>query len=242
MNAIFITGTDTGVGKTWVTQQLLHQFNHQGYQTFAMKPLASGADYDVQAQQFKNEDACLLQKAASLSCPYSVVNPFLFKEPIAPHLAAEKEGIRLECAAVKQQIIQNMHPEADIQLIEGVGGWAVPLNAQQLFAEVIVELNIPVILVVGIRLGCLNHALLTQQSMMQMNVRCLGWIANELAPHTAACTAMITTLQQWIPQPCLGVLPYGQQEVPLFIEPIERYLASAKKFRSPADDRVDLKK
>lgn len=232
MNAIFITGTDTGVGKTWITQQLLYQFNRQGYQTFAMKPLASGADYDAQAQQFKNEDACLLQKAASLTCPYSVVNPILFKEPIAPHLAAEKEGIRLECAAVKQQIIQNMRPEADIQLIEGVGGWAVPLNAQQLFAEVIVELNLPVILVVGIRLGCLNHALLTQQSMMQMNVQCLGWIANELAPHTAACAEMVTTLQQWIPQPCLGVVPYGQQVVSLFVEPIKQYLATVKKPRS----------
>lgn len=229
MNAIFITGTDTGVGKTWATQQLLCQFNRQGYQTFAMKPIASGADQDPDTQQLKNEDACLLQNTASLKCAYSIVNPFVFAEPIAPHLAAEKMGVPLNSDSVRQRILHNMQPDADIQFIEGVGGWAVPLNSNQLFAQVIAQLKLPVILVVGIRLGCISHAILTQQSIMSHNVPCLGWIANELAPQTEAGEAIITTLKQWLPQPYLGLLPYGKQEVNLFIEPIKRYLLTFKK-------------
>ncbi len=229
MKPIFITGTDTDIGKTYVSSLLLKQFNAAGYKTFGIKPIASGCQYNDE-NILQNDDALTLQKAASLFRPYSIVNPISLKDSVAPHLAAVNMGLKLTKDNVKKNILSSLQSEVDINLIEGVGGWAVPLNDDELFSEVIAELNIPVILVVGIKLGCLNHAILTYQSIMQMNVPFIGWIANCLVPETLLPEENIATLKQWIKQPCLGVVPYAG-ESNINIDGIVRFVAAyASKF------------
>lgn len=204
---IFITGTDTAVGKTTISVLLLKKLNRLGYKTFAMKPLASGCIMDINYNLI-NDDALALQAAASIFKPYAVVNPIALKEPIAPHLAAKLMGKRLSGALLMETIISHLQPEADINLIEGVGGWSVPLNEKELFSEVISNLKIPVILVVAIKLGCLNHAILTYHNILQMKVPLLGWVANCIEPDTLTSSENIATLNQWIDAPCLGVITF----------------------------------
>ncbi len=212
--SIFITGTDTDIGKTYVSCLVLKALNQQGYKTFAIKPIASGCDEDHQGR-LRNQDALQLQAAASIKKNYEIVNPIAFKEPIAPHLAAQKAGLRLEHKMVKQTILDSLQPQADINLIEGVGGWAVPLNESELLADVIQDLNIPVILVVGIKLGCLNHAILTYQNILARNVPILGWIANRVSEETLLIDENIATLKEWIKHPCLAEVSYNAQHITL---------------------------
>ena len=224
MNAIFVTGTDTGIGKTFVTALLLDQFNRSGYKTFAIKPIASGTTYN-EKYGWENDDVLVLQKAASIVRPLRVVNPITLKEPIAPHLAALHMDIQLTNSGVRNAIVASIQIEADINFIEGVGGWAVPLNNHELFSEVICALSIPVILVVGIKLGCLNHAILTYHTIIQKNVQFVGWVANCLDPKTLALEENIQTLQEWIKSPCLGIVPYEcQSSDVLNIKPIQQLL------------------
>lgn len=212
LNAIFITGTDTNIGKTFISSLLLKEFNALKLQTFAIKPIASGC-HCTNDGSLQNEDALCLQAFSTIQQPYSIVNPIALQEPIAPHLAARKMGVQLSKLMVKKAILSSVQIEADMNLIEGVGGWAMPLNDHELFSEVIKELKIPVILVVGVKLGCLNHALLTYQNIMSMQVPFIGWIANCLVPETLAIEENISFLQQWIKQPCLGIVPYNCQSV-----------------------------
>lgn len=204
---IFVTGTDTGVGKTTISVLLLRKLNRLGYKTFALKPIASGCIAD-ENNNLINEDALALQAAALIVKPYTVVNPIALKEPIAPHLAAKLMGENLSVDLLTKTIISNLQSEADINIIEGVGGWSVPLNEKELFSEVIVNLKIPVILVVAIKLGCLNHAILTYHNILQMKVSLLGWVANCMEQNTLASSENIETLKQWIDAPCLGVVPF----------------------------------
>ena len=208
MNTIFITGTDTGVGKTMASVLWLKKLNQQGLKTFAMKPIASGCTLN-QNGILENDDALILQKTATIYRPYSVVNPIALQEPIAPHLAAKKMHRILSVDNVLQAIQGSLQTEADVNLIEGVGGWNVPLNDTELFSDVIACLKIPVILVVAIKLGCLNHAILTYQAILQKKVPLLGWIANCIETDTLALNDNIATLAKWIPAPCLGVVSYG---------------------------------
>lgn len=208
MNQIFITGTDTGVGKTHVATTLLRQLNNQGFKTFAIKPIASGAIVNSEGI-WVNDDALNLQKSASLMRPYSLVNPFVFKEPIAPHLAAQKEDIQLSLKSVVKSLTASFQPEADFTLIEGVGGWSVPLNDYELVSDIVRALQIPTVLVVGIKLGCLNHAILTQQSIFASDVPFVGWIANCIDPDTLAVEEIIDTLEKWLRVPLLGKIPHG---------------------------------
>lgn len=206
MKAIFITGTDTNIGKTFISRLLLEELNAVGLKTFAIKPLASGCQQNDEGN-LQNDDALCLQAHSSLNRSYSVVNPIALREPIAPHLAASKMGIDLSKSAVKNAILSSIQTDADINILEGVGGWAVPLNDEELFSDVISELNIPVILVVGIKLGCLNHALLTYKNITSMRTPFIGWIANCLEPDTLSIEDNIHTLRKWIQQPCLGIIP-----------------------------------
>ena len=212
MNTLFITGTDTDAGKTFVSCLLLKQLNKAGYKTSALKPIASGCHYNEKGE-LQNDDALQLQQAASVDNPYSMVNPFTFEPPVAPHLVAKKSGRPLSVAALKKTIQTSLRSDVDINLIEGVGGWLVPLNAHELLADLASTLDIPIILVVGIKLGCLNHALLTYQNILSRKVKLIGWIANCLSPDTLLIDENIATLKTWIKHPCLGTINFNQPSI-----------------------------
>lgn len=210
--SIFITGTDTNVGKTYVSCLLLSALNHAGYKTFALKPVASGGEKN-NAGKLVNQDALLLQSSASIKRTYDIVNPIVFENPIAPHLAAKQENTNLTQDIVCRVIQQSVQQDADINLIEGVGGWAVPLNDRELLADVVIQLNIPVILVVGIKLGCLNHTILTHQHILARGGRLIGWVANCLDRDALVIAGNINTLKQWLAAPCLGVVAYDDKSI-----------------------------
>ncbi|MEO6697396.1 MAG: dethiobiotin synthase [Gammaproteobacteria bacterium] len=204
-HSFFITGTDTDVGKTWVTLGLLQAFNAAGYRTAAMKPVACGV---VETSEgLRNEDALLLQRQASVPLSYEDVNPYLFHPPIAPHLAAQDAGVRIDLSRIKA-LYDNIIQRADIVLVEGAGGWLVPLNEQETSADMVERLSLPVILVVGLRLGCLNHALLTVESIARHNVKLAGWVANCITVDMPQQARNIEALQARISAPLLGTIPY----------------------------------
>ncbi len=209
-NTIFMTGTDTDIGKTYVTCLMLKAFNESGLNTLALKPIASGCHKNEQGE-LRNDDALQLQQHANITIPYSSVNPITFEPPIAPHIAAHNIGEKLSIQQIGDTIKNLTCHSADMTLIEGVGGWSVPINHSELLSDVIAQLEIPIILVVGIKLGCLNHALLTYQNIQAKNVPILGWMANCIDPNTLSIPENIDTLAQWINEPCLGIVPYGDK-------------------------------
>jgi dethiobiotin synthetase len=189
---IFITGTDTGVGKTFVTTKLLKKYANMGYSTLGLKPISSG--YDEVSKM--NDDAIKLMEASSIKLPYHEVNPFAFQEPISPNIAAQKEKILLNVSVVANKIreIQRLH-NADITIIEGVGGWRVPLNETENMSDLVKALDLPVILVVGIKLGCLNHAILTYEALKSDGVEIIGWVANCMYDDVLEEEEIIKTLK-----------------------------------------------
>jgi len=207
---IFVTGTDTGVGKTIISVGLLKALEqlNPAWATLGLKPIASGADRIKDS--FYNDDALSLQAAASKKVPYSVVNPFVFETAIAPHIAARQGGSELRLNAVVDALsdtFQNF--SADVYIIEGAGGWHVPLNDHELYSDVVKTLQLPVILVVGMKLGCLNHSLLTENAILSSGVPLIGWIANMMDPHMSAYAENLSTLRACLKSPCLGIVPYG---------------------------------
>ena len=204
----FITGTDTEVGKTFVTTWLLKHYARQGFSTLGLKPIASGAERID--GQLRNDDALQLQRASTYQLSYDVINPFCFGPPIAPHLAAEQVGRPL----TRSQVIASLQLShaVDVCLVEGAGGWLLPLNQDTLLPELIQHFNLPVILVVGMRLGCINHALLSVQAIQASLSPLLGWIANNLDPNIRMLDENIETLRRLIPVPCLGIVPHCHQE------------------------------
>jgi dethiobiotin synthetase len=206
-HGFFITGTDTGVGKTHVSVTLLQALADQGLSTAAMKPVASGCH--ATAQGLRNDDALQLQQAATVQLPYQQVNPYALPTAIAPHLAAQAAGIHIDLKILVEQF-NTLAAQAEVIIVEGVGGWLVPLNDQHTTADLARYLGLPLILVVGIRLGCINHALLTVSALRQdkNNPPLLGWVANLIDPDMSAIDANIATLQQHIKAPLLGTLPY----------------------------------
>lgn len=207
-SAYFITGTDTGAGKTWATVALLRHFQAQGKIAVGMKPVASGCKR-VDGR-LENEDALLLQRYSSLVVPYEVINPYAFEAPIAPHLAAADAGIEIDFENIGAAF-KRLQAQADVVLVEGVGGWAVPLNAMQDVASLARYLDLPIIMVVAMRLGCINHARLTYQSIVASEANCAGWLAVCLDAHMAAQQQTISSLEKWLNAPLLGVLPYCTQ-------------------------------
>ncbi len=203
----FITGTDTDAGKTVATLALLHAFKQRGLQTLAMKPLAAGCD-EVDGA-LRNADALQLQAAATVQLPYEQVNPVALKAAIAPHIAAEREGRRLLASRLAGLIRGTLMTPADVYLVEGAGGWYVPLNERETLANLVKDLQIPVILVVGMRLGCLNHAILSARAIQLDGVRVAGWIANCVQPDFPELQANVATLQGMLSAPCLGVIPHS---------------------------------
>jgi dethiobiotin synthetase len=204
----FILGTDTGVGKTVVSCALLTGLEAQGRSTIGLKPIASGAQ--LTSKGLRNEDALALQKAASLNLSYERVNPFCFVDPIAPHIAAQRESSFLSVSAVMQSCQLALSYPVDYCVIEGVGGVCVPLNKKETFADLVQTMDFPIILVAGMRLGCLNQALLTWKYLQQRRLPVIGWIANQLDPMMEYVEENIDFLKSSLAIPYLGFFPYLQ--------------------------------
>lgn len=199
----FITGTDTHAGKTWATIALMHYFKRQGKSVLGMKPVASGCF--IQDGQLKNADALLMQEHASVNLDYHAINPYAYERPVSPHLAGKHNPVLLENVAARFNALK---PLAEIILVEGAGGWYAPVNAQEDIADLARLLALPVILVVGIRLGCINHAKLTYQAIRQCGMPCAGWIAMCVDPAMLNRDETIHTIKTAVNTPLLGVLPY----------------------------------
>ena len=200
----FVTGTDTGVGKTVVTLGLMQLLQAQGHTVAAMKPLASGC-YRY-ADGMRNADALLLQQQASMVLDYDQVNPYAFEPAIAPHIAAEQAGIFIDFDEIYNKY-NRIKESVDCVLVEGAGGWLVPLNKDQTLADLARLLGLDVIMVVAIRLGCLNHALLTAAAIRAAGCTLAGWVANLLPPLSSSAEENISALESRISAPLLGVLP-----------------------------------
>jgi dethiobiotin synthetase len=205
INSVFITGTDTEVGKTFYSELLLRSLNAQGLRTAAMKPLASGAE--VHDGKLRNADALALQQAANTSFSYELCNPYCFEPAIAPHLAAKCAGIRIE-ADVILHAHEQLQQQADVTVVEGVGGWLVPVNENQTVADLAQTMGLPVILVVGMRLGCINHALLTADNIKKRGVPLLGWVANVIDPGMSHLGENIESIAQRIQAPLLDTIEF----------------------------------
>ncbi|MGB6976265.1 MAG: dethiobiotin synthase [Gammaproteobacteria bacterium] len=205
----FVAGTDTGIGKTYISVGLLKAFNRLGHATLGIKPIASGCIR--QDNKFLNEDALALQQASSVQLDYDYINPFAFEPAIAPHIAAARVNMPLTLENILHKTHYALNYPADISIVEGVGGWYVPLNQHETMADLVISLKLPVILVVGIRLGCLNHTLLTYQAIKGAGLMLAGWVANCPVPGSTETMEMVDTLKNWLNAPCLGVIDFQEK-------------------------------
>lgn len=204
--AVFIAGTDTGIGKTHASCALLHALRANGCRACGMKPVASGC-MDTPAG-LHNDDALALLAASSSAPPYARINPVALHEPLSPHLAAAHDGVTITLSSLRTAF-DELCAEHDVVVVEGIGGWRVPL-APGLFASDIAKAwQLPVVLVVGLRLGCLSHSLLTAEAIVADGCRLVGWIGNRIDPAMDALEENLDTLRALLPAPCLGVLPHG---------------------------------
>ena len=203
--AYFITGTDTDVGKTTIAAGLLHAAREAGLSTVAGKPVASGCD--ITPDGLRNADALALMAESSVSLAYEQVNPVAFEPPIAPHIAAREAGVVVTVQTLLAPMRHILAQQADFTLIEGAGGWRVPLSGQDSLSDLAKKLDLPVILVVGVRLGCISHALLTAEAITRDGLQLEGWVANIIGPKTARLEENLATLAERLPAPCLGRVP-----------------------------------
>ncbi len=217
----FITGTDTGVGKTWVTLGLMRALAQRGFTVSGMKPVASGSRRTPEG--LRNQDAEMLQQHGSRPLGYELVNRYAFDPPIAPHVAAEEAGVTIDLDVIARDF-QHLDDKSDFTLVEGIGGWAVPLNQRERLSDLVRRIAIPVILVVGLRLGCINHALLSAEAIGNDAVPLLGWVANGIDRHYHSCEETLYTLSAQISAPMLDYVPWAH---PLCPEHIAEYLGNA---------------
>ncbi|MDH4609276.1 dethiobiotin synthase [Pseudomonas sp. BN102] len=203
--AYFVTGTDTEIGKTTIAAGLLHAARAVGLSTAAAKPVASGCE--PTAEGLRNGDALALLGECSLPLVYDEVNPLAFAPAIAPHLAAREAGVELDVEALAGPVRQVLAKGADFSLVEGAGGWRVPLAGSASLSDLPIALGLPVILVVGVRLGCINHALLTAEAILRDGLTLAGWVANVVDPATSRLEENLATLGERLPAPCLGRVP-----------------------------------
>jgi len=203
LRGYFVTGTDTGVGKTLVSRALLHRLRHTSTAVAGFKPVASGCH--LTAEGLRNADALALQQASSVAVPYATVNPYAFAPPVAPHLAAQAAGVTIDCAFIQRSIAA---VPAEQIVVEGVGGWLVPLNEQQTVADLAQLLALPVVLVVGLRLGCINHALLTATAIQARGLEIVGWVANQIDPALSFCEENIAAIDARVDAPLLMRIPW----------------------------------
>ena len=204
--AFFITGTDTGVGKTHVACKLIADYVAQGYKVVGMKPVAAGCE--LVNGEWVNEDVLKLEAASNVQAPRELINPYSFKEAIAPHIAAKNAGVEIEIEKIVQAYHQ-LTSMADVVVVEGAGGFLVPLNDSQNMADLAAVLNIPIILVVGMKLGCINHSLLTVEAIKSRSFNLHGWVANQLDKNMPAFAENEATLVQKIKATKLFSLGYS---------------------------------
>lgn len=199
--AWFVAGTDTEIGKTFVACALLHALRNQGLSAIGMKPVAAGTD-----ENGRNDDVEALLAAASVKAPRELINPYLFAPAIAPHIAAAEEDRPIDLERIAHSFAA-LRPLADAIIVEGVGGFCVPLGPQVDAADLAQRLALPVILVVGMRLGCINHALLSAQAIAARGLTLAGWVANRIDPRMARFDENLASLEARLAAPLLGVIP-----------------------------------
>lgn len=201
----FVTGTDTGVGKTLISCALLHAYALKGKRVVGMKPVAAGLD-----DEGRNEDVLALRSASNVSATPGQINPYSFYPAAAPHLAAQHAGVRIELARISTSF-HELAGQADVVIVEGAGGFRVPLNDKHDTADLARALALPVILIVGIRLGCINHALLSADAIAASGLKCAGWVANCVTSGMPLQQENIDAIQQRLATPLLGVVEYQPQ-------------------------------
>ncbi|HQT81339.1 MAG: dethiobiotin synthase [Ferrovum sp. 37-45-19] len=204
-SAFFITGTDTEVGKTTFSVLLLDYLAHQGLRVCGFKPVASGATW--RHGQLENDDVMALQGASNTAIERHKINPYCFEPAIAPHLAAREAGIEIDFAVIHNHFTQ-VASRVDCVVVEGAGGILVPLAGERLTIDLCLELRLPVIIVVGMRLGCINHALLTEQCVVSQGLRVVGWVANQIHPNMGYYEENKATLIALMRSPLLAEIPY----------------------------------
>lgn len=215
----FVTGTDTDAGKTLISCALLSKFSGLGKKTLGLKPVSAGCQ--MVEGELRNSDALLLMDHSTIKLSYSQVNPYAFEPPIAPHIAAADAGVRITSDRLQAFINGALMRSYDVALVEGAGGWRVPLNDRESLATLATGLGYPVILVVGMKLGCLNHALLTVEAIRRDGLQLAGWVANRIDPEMSEFERNLEWLSQAIPAPCLGVVPFLNEPK---VEAAARYL------------------
>lgn len=208
----FVMGTDTNVGKTRIASALIQHFVKSGFKTIGMKPIASGCELAQQGQwqsQLVNEDVVALVKASNVEVSLDLINPYRFAPAIAPHIAAEQAGVLMDCNVIIQ-VYGELAKLADRVVVEGAGGFFVPVNQHETLADLAVKLNIPILLVVGMRLGCINHALLTVEAIKARGLTLAGWVANQVDSDMPVFAENLASLQQRIEAPCLSVVYWNE--------------------------------
>lgn len=204
-HGFFVTGTDTNVGKTLIAGALLHGFAASGLRAVGMKPVAAGCERG--ADGLRCEDVKFLRSAGNVSAPPGLVRPYAFEPAVAPHIAAARAGVEIDLSRILAAFGQ-LSQDADVVVVEGVGGFRVPLNASQDTADLARQLGLPVVLVVGMRLGCLSHALLTAQAIESAGLPLAGWVANRIDPEMAVFEENLAALEQRLGAPLLGAVPH----------------------------------
>jgi dethiobiotin synthetase len=202
---LFIAGTDTDVGKTVVSKAILQAANKMDYSTIGYKPIAAGCEETAEGK--RNSDALHLMQAANLSTAYDEVNPYALLEPASPHIAAKIDGVEIDYSVLSNQL-KEFEQQADFVLVEGAGGWRVPVSSDDCLSTWVKLHNMPVVLVVGVKLGCLSHAMLTAETIERDGLNIVGWVANRVNPGEKHYREVITLLEEKINAPKLGEIPY----------------------------------
>lgn len=208
---VFVTGTDTGVGKTRIAAGLCRAYAARGLRVAAMKPIASGSARTPAG--LRNDDALELQRAMTVRASYAEVNPCVFEPAIAPHIAAAEVGTTVDLDALGRAY-RRLSARGDVTIVEGAGGWLAPIDAERSFADLAADWGLAVVLVVGLRLGCLNHALLTAESIERRGVRFLGWVGNTIDSRFERRAENLASLRARIAAPCLAELPFAPAHDP----------------------------
>jgi len=226
MKGLFVTGTDTGVGKTRVAVALIRALRAQGMRVAAMKPVSAGSALQKDSDPLRaearvesyapgelNEDVVALLQAANVTVDIRDVNPYAFAPAIAPHIAAQQAGVQIELEVIAEAYAR-LAAASDVVVVEGAGGWRVPLNEREDMADLAQRLGLSVVLVVGMRIGCLNHALLAAESIAHRHLSWAGWVGNAIDPDMACQAENFAALRARLPVPCLGIHSYQPNPVP----------------------------
>jgi dethiobiotin synthetase len=211
----FVTGTDTEVGKTLAAAALIHALRRRGLRAVGMKPVAAGCT--LRDGRWHNDDVDMLSAACAIPVPAEELNPYRFREPIAPHIAAARLGVDIDLGRI-EACFDALAARSDAVVVEGAGGFLVPLSASTSFADLAVCLGLPVVLVVGLRLGCINHALLTQEAILRRGLTLAGWIANRIDLAMPAAEDNLDTLRRSLQAPMLADMPWMEDPRPETIE------------------------